>query len=74
MAVYCRRLVGQVGQVGQVGVLIGHSTGGKAPKLPQIFSVVICQAVRLCVVCVKYYKIYCLLNFAAYLVFIWCLN
>ena len=37
VAVYCRRLVGQVGQVGQVGVLIGHSTGGKAPKPSQTF-------------------------------------
>ena len=44
VAVYCRRLVGQVrqvrqvgqvGQIGQVVVLIAHSTGGKAPKLSQ---------------------------------------
>ena len=44
------------------------------PKHLKFFQLSSFFAGRLCGVCVKYYKIYCLLNFAAYLVFIWRLN
>ncbi len=44
------------------------------PKHLKFFQLSFVGAVRLCCVCVKNYKIYCLLNFVAYLVFIWRLN